>query len=130
MEITYYFADGTTSKVEVDEELGSVIRRFDRDEENSTDYHHYHCYSLDALEATDRMEEFGQWDEYTLGNEAEELSARIKSALSHLTEIQRKRLFLFSKGMSIHKIAEKENVSYFTVYRSIESARKKFLKNF
>ena len=60
----------------------------------------------------------------------EELACHVRDAFSHLSDVQRRRMLMLSKGMSVHEIAEAEGVSFYAVYVSIEGARKKFLKNF
>ena len=51
MKIQWKFADGTTSEVEVNEEIGNYItasRR--RRQSNLARKERYHCYSLDAID--------------------------------------------------------------------------------
>ena len=51
MKITYKFADGTISEVEVSEELGQAITTSRREEENYERKMRYHCpISIDQLE--------------------------------------------------------------------------------
>lgn len=49
MKITYAFADGTTSVVEVDDEIGAYIMDSRRQENNDDRRHRYHNYSLDDV---------------------------------------------------------------------------------
>ena len=128
MKITYTFADGTTSTTEVNDEIGAFIMDSRRMEENDDRRHRYHNYSLDAVAY--EGQEYGSCDHYSFENEAEELTRHIRDAFSHLSEVQRRRMLMLSKGMSVHEIAEAEGVSFYAVYVSIEGARKKFLKNF
>ena len=128
MKITYAFADGTTSVVEVDDEIGAYIMDSRRHEDNDDRRHRYHNYSLDDV--TYEGNEYGRSDVYSFDNEPEELAAHVREAFSHLTDVQRRRMLMLSKGMSLHEIAEAEGVSYYAALVSIEAARKKFLKNF
>jgi hypothetical protein len=50
MKIQWKFADGTTSEVEVNEELGNYITASRREESNLDRKERYHCYSLDAID--------------------------------------------------------------------------------
>ena len=47
MKIKYQFADGTTSEVEVSEEIGAFITASRREESNGDRKQRYHCISLD-----------------------------------------------------------------------------------
>ena len=58
MIIKYKFADGTTSEVEVDDELGGFITASRREENNYDRKTRYHCISLDAF---DFEGEAGRW---------------------------------------------------------------------
>ena len=49
MKITYAFADGTTSVVEVDDEIGAYIMDSRRHEDNNDRRHRYHNYSLNDV---------------------------------------------------------------------------------
>lgn len=130
MKITYQFADGTTSTSEVDEEIGAYIMDSRRQEENDDRRHRYHNYSLDAI--TYEGPEYGRCDRYLCDgpDEMEELAQRVRDAFTHLTETQQRRLLKYSRGMSLHEIAADEGVDYRAIFKSIEFARKKFLKNF
>ena len=128
MKITYTFADGTISSTEVSDEIGAYIMDSRRKEENDDRRHRYHNYSLDAVAY--EGQEYGCCDNYSFENEAEELACHIRDAFSHLSEIQRRRMLMLSKGMSVHEIAAAEGVSFYAAYVSIEAARKKFLKYF
>ena len=128
MKITYTFADGTTSTSEVDEGIGSFIMDSRRQEANDDRRQRYHNYSLDA--AAYEGADYGCWDKYSFDDEEVELSAHVREAFSHLSAVQRRRMLMLSKGMSLHEIAAVEGISYYAVYVSIEAARKKFLKFF
>ncbi len=65
-----------------------------------------------------------------LFDDTAEENARVRRAFSHLSDIQQRRLLLYSKGLSIREIARREGKDFRTVYDSIEAARKKFLRFF
>ena len=66
MKITYAFADGTTSVVEVDDEIGAYIMDSRRQENNDDRRHRYHNYSLDDV--TYEGSEYGRCDVYSFDN--------------------------------------------------------------
>lgn len=128
MKITYQFANGDVSEVEVSEEVGTVIVDSRRKEDNLDRKERYHCYSYDAIDY--EGEEFADPDTPATLLEKDELSGRVHSAMSHLTETQIRRLMLLSEGYSIREIAAMEGVRHKAVEDSIEQARKKFKKYF
>jgi len=128
MKIKYTFANGDVSEVEVSEEVGNVIVDSRRKEDNLDRKERYHCYSYDAIDY--EGEEYADPDTPASLLERDELSKRIHSAMSHLSEIQARRLTLFADGHSIREIARMEGVDHKVVSESVESARKKFLKFF
>ena len=128
MKIKYMFANGDVSEVEVSDEVGNVIVDSRRKEDNLDRKERYHCYSYDAIDY--EGEEYADPDTPDSLLERDELSSRVQSAMSHLTEIQVRRLTLFAEGLSIREIARKEGVDHKAVAKSIESAKKVFAKNY
>lgn len=128
MKIQWKFADGNTSEVEVNEEIGNYITASRREESNLARKERYHCYSLDAIDyegleyATDITPE----TELIL----EENTARINAALDKLSVTQKRRLLMFADGLSANEIARIENVAPNAAWKSIEGAKKKFKKHF
>ena len=128
MKINYTFNNGEKSEVEVNEEIGAVILELRRKEENMERNRRRRCYSLDDFDfegedfADDRTPESLFMEQ--LDNE------HIKETLDKLSETQRRRLLMLASGMSIREIARAEGVEFGPVYRSIEAAKKTFLKNF
>lgn len=60
-----------------------------------------------------------------------ELKTKIKMALSTLSPLPKKRFLMhYSEQLTYRKIAEKEGRNVKTIYESVQTARKKFLKNF
>ena len=128
MKINYTFNNGENSEVEVNEELGAVILESRRKEENMERNRRRRCYSLDDVDfegddfADERTPESLFMEQ--LDNE------HIKETLDKLSETQRRRLLMYAEGMSIEDIARVEGVYHTSISRSIEAARKIFLKNF
>ena len=128
MKIKYQFANGDVSEVEVSEDVGSIIVDSRRKEDNLDRKERYHCYSYDAIDY--EGEEYADPDTPDSLLERDELSKRVQSAMSHLSEIQVRRLTLFAEGLSIREIARMEGVDHKAVSKSIESAKKVFAKNY
>jgi len=128
MKIKYTFANGDVSEVEVSEDVGSIIVDSRRKEDNLDRKERAHCYSYDAIEY--EGEEYADLDTPESCLERDELSKRIHSAMSHLSETQARRLALFADGHSIREIARMEGVDHKAVSKSIESAKKIFAKNY
>ena len=128
MKIKYQFANGDVSEVEVSEDVGSIIVASRRKEDNLDRKERYHCYSYDAIDY--EGEEYADPDTPDSLLERDELSKRVQRAMSHLSEIQVRRLTLFAEGLSIREIARMEGVDHKAVSKSIESAKKVFAKNY
>ncbi len=128
MNITYIFADGTTSTVEVSEEIGNFILDSRRREKNDDRRHRYHNYSLDDI--IYEGNEYGKNDEYPSEDDSEELANRVRRAISHLSNRQIRRLEMLSQGMTLHEIASIEGVTFHAIWKSINKARKNFLRFF
>lgn len=127
MKIRYTFDNGETSEVEVSEEIGTFIMDSRRNEESANRKEHRHSWSLDSIEY--------EGVEYGVADIMEDLlneqrNNRIDQAFSHLSEAQKRRLLMLANGLSVHEIARREGKAFYTIYESIESAKKKFLKNF
>lgn len=86
-EVSYEFADGTTSEVEASEKLGTMIIGSRTAEESADRKERRHCWSLDAL-LYEGTEHGTQDDDPAEKLRQEELHERISRAFSHLTEIQ------------------------------------------
>ena len=131
MKIKYESVTGEITEVEVSEEIGAVIIDSRRKEENLARKERYHCYSLDAIK-------YGDNDKFapTIGETPltelirDEDNSYIYEAFSMLSDIQQRRLLKLATGMSMREIAREEGVDVKAVFKSITSARKKFLKFF
>lgn len=126
MKITYTFADGTVSEVEVSDDIGTVITDSRREESNLDRKEHGHCLSYEAFDYEGA--EFGTPDfAEKLSDDTDE---RVREALRHLTETQRRRLLMLAEGMSIREIERREKKDFKSVYESIEAAKSRFKKFF
>ena len=95
MKISYTFANGENSEVEVNEEIGTFILDSRREKNNLGWKERYYCYSLNAAEfegedmadcETPKMAMMGQFDrEY------------IAEALGSLSEVQQRRILMRSE---------------------------------
>lgn len=125
MQITYKFADGTTSVAEVDEEIGAFIMESRRQEANDDRRQRYHNYSLDSIVYEGC--EYGRCDEYPAEDDSDE---RFEAAMATLTEVQRRRLSLRIKGWTFQRISDAEGIDLKSCRESVHAAEKKFLKVF
>ena len=103
MKITWSFADGTTSEVEVNEELGNYITASRREESSAARKHRRHCYSLDAIAYEGKEYGTGITPEDEL--EADAQNKRIHDALSHLARF-------VAELDSICRLLEKKRINY------------------
>nr|DAY58775.1 MAG TPA: RNA polymerase sigma factor [Caudoviricetes sp.] len=128
MKINYTFANGETSDVEVSEEIGTVILDSRREESNLDRKERYHCYSLDAtdFEGEDYADDSTPESELFLQLE----NQHIAETFNKLSEVQKRRLLMLAQGLSLREIARREGKDIKTIRKSIEGARKKFLKFF
>lgn len=128
MKIRYEFADGTVSEVEVSEEIGGMIVDSRRQEDNLDRKERYHRYSLDAAEFEGSDYSTEETPETALLLQLE--NQRIAKLLSELPEVQRRRLLLYAEGKSLREIARMESVDHKAVKKSVEAAKRYFIKNF
>lgn len=129
MKINYKFADGTTSEVEVDEELGAFITASRREEANYNRKTRYHCVSLDFFD----FEGEAFKDKHSSPDEvsADELSQqRVEEFLNTLTDIQRRRLEMRLDGLSFAEIARREGTYRSAIHACFEDIRKRAEKFF
>ena len=128
MKIKYEFVDGTVSEVEVEESIGAVIIESRRLEDNLARKERYHCYSLDAVDFEGSEYAGKDTPESLLEQTADKW--HIKGLLKELPKVQRRRLLLYAQGKSLREIARLEGVDHKAVKKSIEAAKKYFIKNF
>lgn len=128
MKISYTFANGENSEVEVNEEIGTFILDSRREEDNLGRKERYHCYSLDAADYEGQDYADPQTPETVL--EREDGLRHMERIMKAMPEVQRRRLLLYAEGKSLREIARIEGVDHKAVKKSIEAARKFFRKNF
>lgn len=129
MKISYEFATGETTEVEVADAIGAVVIDSRRTEDSAERKHRRHCYSLDGI--TYEGKEYGTGDfADALCDDTEIRNQKIRDAFSHLSEVQKRRMMMLAGGLSMREIARREDKDIKTVRESIEAARKKFLKFF
>ena len=105
MKINYTFANGETSDVEVNEEIGNLILDSRREESNQDRKERYHCYALDAAVYEGRDYADGETPESALFLQLE--NQRIKEAFGRLSEVQRRRLLMAAEGLFLREIARR-----------------------
>ena len=131
MLIRWKFANGETSELEVDDEIGAIIAESRKKEHAANERERYHrAYSLDAFE--DRKETIHSDSDPQAEIERKELRKRLDAALATLTETQRRRFLMFTDGVSVAEIARREGVSFNGAKKSVEGAKeqlKKYLDN-
>ena len=91
MKISYTFANGENSEVEVNEEIGTFILDSRREEDNLGRKERYHCYSLNAaeFEGENQSEYAKRYD--TLVERFETAKARQEEVQASITEKQAQR---------------------------------------
>ncbi len=128
MKINYTFANGESSEVEVNEEIGTFILDSRRKEENLGRKERYHCYSMDAADYEGSDYAGPCTPETALELEAD--TQRIAEIMAVMPDVQKRRLLLYAEGRTLREIARMEGVDHKAVKKSIEAARKFFRKNF
>ena len=126
MKISYTFANGENSEVEVNEEIGTFILDSRREEDNLGRKERYHCYSLDAAEFEGEKMADCETPETVLMGQLE--NRQIEEALGSLSEVQKRRILMLAQGISVREIARREGKEIKTIRESIDGARKKFKK--
>ena len=128
MIIKYKFVDGTSSEVEVDDEIGEYLSEADRLEKNYNRKERYHCLSLDRMRSEGR--EYADVKDPSSIFVASDESERLNIILQKLSETQRRRFLLHMDGMTDREIANVEGVNRYAVQKSVKLAQKKLKKFF
>lgn len=128
MKIKYIFANGEESEVEVSEEIGNVVINSRRIEDNLDRKERSHCYSMNAADF--EGDDYADYTTPEILMEQKISNRHIAEALDKLSEVQKRRLLMYTNGMTYQKIADVEGVKVASVYESIEAAIKKFKKVF
>lgn len=130
MQIKYEFVNGERTDIEVDGAIGMVILESRRAEENGNRKERYHCYSLEGAEY--EGEDYASGEDISVDYIQREDNSELYAALDKLSEPQRRRLLQVADGISMQEIARIEGVGYYSVFKSVEAARKnlkRFLKS-
>jgi len=132
MIIKYKFADGSVTRVEVSNEIGSFIKESRRLEANLSRKERYHCNSIEGSLFEGRELGMSETPEKVLimKIDSKEMAQRISDTLDKLTDVQRRRLLLCIKGLTVREIARLEGVGVNAVGKSISAARKNFINFF
>ncbi|MEA4973963.1 MAG: sigma factor-like helix-turn-helix DNA-binding protein [Candidatus Metalachnospira sp.] len=128
MKIKYIFANDEKSEVEVSEEIGNVVINSKRIEDNLDRKERSHCYSMNAADF--EGDDYADYTTPEILMEQKISNRHIAEALDKLSEVQKRRLLMYTNGMTYQKIADVEGVKVASVYESIEAAIKKFKKVF
>ncbi len=123
MKITYEFADGTHSVVEVDEKIGMLIEESRRLEKNLERKERRHCRPL--FENDDKCEELADERDPLWYLERNETERETWEKIDALTETQRRRLLMKMEGLSVMEIARREGCNHKTVKETLEQVKKK-----
>lgn len=128
--IRYTFANGETSKIEVNDELAAVIAECDRVEHANDEKQRYHCYSLDECDyegADFACEDEGFERLFEDNKDSEKLSV----ALTSLTECQFSAVqAVFFEGMTQEEYAKRKGIKQSAVSQHLSAAIKKIKKFF
>lgn len=132
MIIKYKFADGTSSEVDVSDDIGNIIIATQKEEDNLSHKEHSHCLSIEGFLYEGIELSTGETIETFLKKEydRERLRKRINAAFDKLSEKQYRRLMMRIDGLKLREIAEIEQVRINAVRKSISSAEKIFKKFF
>ena len=128
MKISYTFANGENSEVEVNEEIGTFILDSRREEDNLGRKERYHCYSLEAAEFEGEDMADSETPETALMGQFDR--KHIEEVLDSLSDVQRRRILMLAQGLSVREIARREGKEIKTIRESIAGAREKFKKFF
>ena len=129
MKIKYQFADGTTSEVEVSEEIGASITASRREESNGDRKQRYHCLSLDGFEYEGETFADESQDQDRIREEVDSQS-KVDKFMATLTEVQRRRLERRLDGASAAQIAREEHCDASVVRESLKQIKAKYKKFF
>lgn len=129
MKITYTFADGSISEVEVTEDVGNVIVELDRQEYNSNHRQRRHNCSLEAYDTYGNLISTDEnIEEDYIQNE--EFSA-LRAAIAKLSPRQQHLISeVYFKGKSVAQVAREEGLDRTSVRDAVERALKKIQKIF
>lgn len=137
MKIFYKFADGTTSMVEVNDEIGMTIKEFEREADKIQKREQRHCKSYDIEGYNiEKAPELGADDEnleFTIFSPEPEMSRveRLHAAIDKLKPSQKELIkAIFFEGKTQKEMAEILGINQSNVSRQLNTALKKLKKYF
>lgn len=127
MLIKYQFADGTTTEVEVSEEIGAVILDLDRQEYNVNHREtRRHC-SLEAFDLDGNL--LPSKDDVETDFIESEENGRLHDAISQLNPRQQKLInAIYFEGRKVTDLAQEEGVHWTAITHAVERALRKLEK--
>lgn len=127
MKIKYAFLDGTTTEVEVSEEIGAVILDLDRQEYNANHKEtRRHC-SLEAFDLDGNL--LPSKDDVERDFIRSEENGRLYDAISQLNPRQQKLInAIYFEGRKVTDLAQEEGVHWTAITHAVERALKKLEK--
>lgn len=132
MKVFYKFNDDTTSLVEVNDDIATVIQEYEKYEEKINKREHRHCYSYNHEDFNEEyVHEFAVEDKRS-DDDDEPMSSidRLHIAISHLKPAQKELVkAIYFDGMTQEEYAEKLGVSQVSVSKRLKVVKKK-LKEF
>lgn len=131
--ITYFFADGTRSKVaNVPQETEQLVENLTRLEENLERKERYHTVPLDAQEyegAYFASQEPNALEILEAKEKVAEQEMLVQQALGALNEKQRRRIAMrYFEELTLEEIAKREGVSLSSLHESVVGALKKMMR--
>lgn len=128
MKNEYKFSASEVTETVASDGIGAAVVASQKAERDLEGCNGYNRCSLDTFgyESLERSKR----DEHPSEDDFAERAERVKAAFNHLTKTQQRRFRLYADGRTLEEIAALENVSFQSVSVSIETARKKFLKNY
>ena len=129
MKVTYRFANGEISEVEVSEEIGEVIMSSRRKEHADDERQRYHTERyLDGCDfLSDEITDGVSVEDEIIGRMEENIKKqRFWEIFEQLTPKQMRRVSMRASGLTIQEIAKVEGCNYRAVHDSLELVKKKF----
>lgn len=127
MLIKYAFLDGTTTEVEVPEEIGIVVLDLDRQEYNANHREtRRHC-SLEAFDLDGNL--LPSKDDVEMDFIKSEENGRLYDAISQLNPRQQKLInAIYFEGRKVTDLAKEEGVHWTAITHAVERALRKLEK--
>ena len=127
--IRYEFATGETVQVEIAGEIAEFIRESRRKEHANNERSRYHAaFSIDSDDyRCAQLISYKTPDDHVVESENRE---RLFDGISHLSDVQKKRILMLSEGKSVSEIARLQGVAHNSVKSSIQAAQQKIKRFF